>query len=298
MSLGLTKIFMPFTSTFQTLRLSTSLPAALMLRSQLQAGSPALYSVGMAMLLLAVITAVLAWFDPRLFQGVSTWAKPLKFQLSTGLYLLTLALLMNWLPSDKKRTWLARYVVWSATGAGVFEVAYITWQGGLGLASHYNNASSFYAAMYTLMGVGAVILTTASLALAVLIARSPGYALPRALKHAVVLGLLLTFVLGTGFGSYLGAQRSGHWVGGALIDAGGLPLFNWSRTGGDLRVAHFFGIHAMHFIPAIAALAAAARLPGARHVAGVWLLAFGFAVLTAWTFVQAARGQPFLSGLF
>ncbi len=289
---------MPFTSTFQTLRLSTGLPATLMLRSRMQAGSPALYSVGMAMLLLAVITAALAWFDPRLFQGVSTWAKPLKFQLSTGLYLLTLALFMAWLPAEKKHNWLARYVVCSGIGAGVFEVAYITWQGGFGLASHYNFTPPFYSAMYTLMGVGAMILTTASLALAALIARSPGYALARTLKHAVVLGLVLTFVLGTGFGSYLGAQRAGHWVGGALTDAGGLPLFNWSRSGGDLRVAHFFGIHAMHFIPAIAALALAARLPGAKHVAGVWLLAFGFAVLTVWTFVQAARGLPFLSGLF
>ena len=274
------------------------LDSVLLLRGRLRAGSPALYSVGMAMLLLAVITAALAWFDPRLFQGVSTWAKPLKFQLSTGLYLLTLALFMAWLPSDKKRTWLARYVVWSGIGAGVFEVAYITWQGGFALASHYNFTPPFYSAMYTLMGVGAVILTTASLALAAVIARSPGYALPRALKHAVVLGLVLTFVLGTGFGSYLGAQRAGHWVGGALSDAGGLPLFNWSRTGGDLRVAHFFGIHAMHFIPAVIALAVAARAGFKRNIAAVWLLATLYCGLTVWTFAQAARGQPFLAGLF
>ena len=289
---------MPFTSTFQTLRLSTSLPATLMIRSRMQAGSPALYSVGMAMLLLAVITAALAWFDPRLFQGVSTWAKPLKFQLSTGLYLLTLALFMAWLPAEKKHNWLARYVVCSGIGAGVFEVAYITWQGGFALASHYNFTPPFYSAMYTLMGVGAVILTTASLALAALIARSPGYALARTLKHAVVLGLVLTFVLGTGFGSYLGAQRAGHWVGGALSDAGGLPLFNWSRTGGDLRVAHFFGIHAMHFIPAVIALAVAARAGFKRNIAAVWLLATLYCGLTVWTFAQAARGQPFLAGLF
>jgi hypothetical protein len=265
------------------------------LRSLLQAGSPALYNVGIAMLLMAAITLVLALVDARLFQGVSTWAKPLKFQLSTGVYLLTLALFMAWLPFEKRQTWFAKYVVWSAIAAGLFEVVYITWQGALGLGSHYNRASAFYATMYTLMGVGAVILTTASLALAVLIARSPAYALPRAIKHAVVLGLVLTFILGTGFGSYLGAQRAGHWVGGALTDAGGLLLFNWSRTGGDLRVAHFFGIHAMHFVPAISALAAAARLPGAKHVASSWLVAAAFTALTVLTFVQAVRGQPFLS---
>ena len=289
---------MTSTSSFQTFRLSAGLPAVLLLRTRMQAGSPALYVVGMAMLLMAAMTLMLAWLDPRVFQGVSTWAKPLKFQLSTGVYLLTLAWFMAWLPDDKRQTRLGRYVVWSAVGAGVFEVVYITWQGAFGMASHYNRTSNFYAAMYTLMGVGAVILTTASLALAVLIARSPAYALPRAIKHAVVLGLVLTFVLGTGFGSYLGAQRAGHWVGGALTDAGGLPLFNWSRSGGDLRVAHFFGIHAMHFVPAIAALAAAARLPFAKHVASAWLLAAAFSALTVWTFVQAASGQPFLSTWF
>ena len=289
---------MTFTSSFQTSRFSTGLPALLLLRTRMQAGSPALYVVGIAMLLMAAMTLVLTWLDPRVFQGVSTWAKPLKFQLSTGVYLLTLAWFMAWLPDDKRQTRLGRYVVWSAVGAGIFEVVYITWQGAFGMASHYNRTSTFYASMYTLMGVGAVILTTASLALAVLIARSPAYALPRAIKHAVVLGLVLTFVLGTGFGAYLGAQRAGHWVGGALTDAGGLPLFNWSRSGGDLRVAHFFGIHAMHFVPAIAALAAAARLPGAKHVASTWLSAAAFSALTVWTFVQAAQGKPFLPGWF
>ena len=289
---------MTSTSSFQTFRFSASLPAALRLRARMQAGSPVLFVVGIAMLLMAVMTLVLAWLDPRLFQGISTWAKPLKFQLSTGMYLLTLALFMAWLPVDKQQTRLGRYVVWSAVGAGIFEVVYITWQGAFGIASHYNNTSAFYSAMYTLMGVGAVILTTASLALAVLIARSPAYALPRALKHAVVLGLVLTFVLGTGFGAYLGAQRAGHWVGGALTDAGGLPLFNWSRSGGDLRVAHFFGIHAMHLVPAVAALVAATRLPGAKHIASAWLLAAAFSSLTVWTFVQAVQGQPFLSSWF
>lgn len=289
---------MTSTSNFQTSRLTASLPEVLHLATRMQAGSPVLYTAGLAMLVMAAITAVLVWLDPRLFQGVSTWAKPLKFQLSTGSYLLTLALFMAWLPDDNRQTRLSRYVVWSAVSAGIFEVVYITWQGAFGLASHYNYAPGFYSTMYTLMGVGAVILTTASLALAVLIARSPAYALPRAIKHAVVLGLVLTFILGTGFGSYLGAQRTGHWVGGALTDAGGLPLFNWSRTGGDLRVAHFFGIHAMHFVPAIAALAAAARLPGAKRVASAWLVAAAFSGLTVWTFMQAVQGKPFLSSWF
>ncbi len=36
--------------------------------------------------------------------------------------------------------------------------------------------------------------------------------------------------------------NSGHWIGGDMTDATGLPVFKWSTTGGDLRVSHFIGL--------------------------------------------------------
>jgi hypothetical protein len=155
--------------------------------------------------------------------------------------------------------------------------------------------------MYTLMGIGAVVLASAALVLGILIARNRDYGLPAAVKLAVVLGLILTFAIGTGFGGYLSAQRAGHWVGGVLSDSGGLPLVKWSRSGGDLRVAHFFGIHAMHFIPAFAFalhLAGSMRMRQTtqkRAVQAVWIFAIAFTGFCIWTFIQARLGLPFFA---
>jgi hypothetical protein len=82
----------------------------------------------------------------------------------------------------------------------------------------------------------------------------------------------------------------GHLVG----DAGGatVPLMGWSREAGDLRVAHFFATHAMHFVPALA-LVSAVVFGGARRLP-VWLLALGYAGFTIFTLDQALAGRPFL----
>jgi hypothetical protein len=265
------------------------------LRAHVQKTSAPLYWVGLALLLIALATLALTVIDARQLQGVSVWLKPFKFLLSTGVYLLTLALFMSWLPAQAQQSRTARYVVWAAVIAGLFEVTYITWQGSQGIASHFNTKTPFLATMYTLMGVGAVALASASLVLGVLIARTGTYSLPPYLKLAMVLGLVLTFVIGTGFGGYLSAQRTGHWVGGVLSDSGGLPIVKWSRSGGDLRVAHFFGIHAMHFIPAFALALGMARVPQTHSVRAVWIFAFSYSAFCVWTFVQARSGVPFLA---
>jgi hypothetical protein len=275
-----------------TMNLNASRETSLLARIQKTAAP--LYWVGLALLLMSIASLALTLLDSRQFQGVSVWLKPFKFQLSTGVYLLTLALFMVWLPVAALRTKTARYAVWAAVVSGMFEVGYITWQGSQGLASHFNTQTPFFATMYTLMGVGAVVLASASMALSILIARNPSYALPPALTLSIVLGLGLTFFIGTAFGGYLSAQQAGHWVGGVLSDSGGLPLVKWSRSGGDLRVAHFFGIHAMHFIPATAVVLHLAGISQMRAVRAVWIFAVSFTVFCTWTFVQALQGLAFI----
>ena len=107
-----------------------------------------------------------------------------------------------------------------------------------------------------------------------------------------MLGLGLTFALTLVFAGTL-SQNGGHFVGGGGSDAGGLWLMGWSREVGDLRVAHFFGTHAMHLVPLFGFLAGRLLAPGAA-VASTWGFAAAYTGLCIATFLQALAGRPFL----
>lgn len=261
-------------------------PLLLRVLRRLIARQPLLARTALAMVLLAIPAAVLTQIDPRLLDGVSVWTKPFKFLLSLGVYLGTLAWFYGLLPGEVRRSPGGRWLAWVAVVTATFEVAYISLQAARGEASHFNTATPFTAAMYSLMGVGAVTLSACSPWLAVLVARHNRDGVYR---QSVILGLWLTFLLGAVGGMYMGSQ-TGHWVGGTASDAGGLPLFGWSRDGGDLRVAHFLGIHAMQILPLAGWLLRERR--GARMaMLGTTLL---FMVATAGLFAQAVLGRPLL----
>ena len=261
----------------------------------LAARTPLLWWGGWALLLAALPTLVAITLDDRLFNGISVWIKPAKFMVSAGVHLLTLALCAAWWPLPQARGRL-KGLEWVALLTALFEVVYITWRASRGEASHFNLATPFSQLMYSLMGIGAVALTGCAGVMGWTFWRAgdrSAASRDRLLHTGVVLGLMLGWLLGTVSGAWVGGSSTGHWVGGTPSDAGGLPLLGWSRDGGDLRVAHFFGLHAMQALPLFAA--ALWRFgPASTVQARGWLLT-GAALYTALTvavFVQAVSGQP------
>ena len=91
-------------------------------------------------------------------------------------------------------------------------------------------------------------------------------------------------ILGTIAGVYM-SSHTGHWVGGEMSDAHGLGFLGWSTTGGDLRPAHFVGLHAAQIIPL-------AALTGDRRV--VYGLSVLMVLATAALFALGASGIPLL----
>ena len=255
---------------------------------------PILFRSGVAMLVLAVLGSAGLLLDERTVNGINLWIKPIKFLVSVGVYQISLAAFFLALSPLANRSVAGRYIVWTSLGAGWFEVLYIAIQAARGTTSHWNYSSTLTIFMYALMGVGAVVLTSAAFVQGWMIWRYRSVAIPPALRWGLVIGLMMTFVLGAGFGGAMSAISTTHWVGGTLSDANGLPLMEWSRDGGDLRVAHFFGIHAMHFVPAFAWLAVR-TVSKSLAIHATVIFAVLLAMVTIGTFVQALLGQPFIA---
>ncbi len=73
----------------------------------------------------------------------------------------------------------------------------------------------------------------------------------------------------------------------------GLPFVNWSTTGGDLRIVHFFGMHAMQALPILGFLLDRAGARSARNVVmatGILWLAVMSGLL-----MMALQGRPLLA---
>ncbi len=232
---------------------------------------------GIALLTAMVPTAIALGLDDRMLRGVSVWLKPLKFMLSIGVLSLTTAWFIGHLPRHHRRGRWVTAVAAMVIGAGAFELAYITVQAARGLGSHYNVTDTFHAVMYPLMGLGAIVLTASQPLLAWLLWRHPDARIPPVYRASVLAGLVLTFVLGGGVGALLSGLQPPA--------VAGMSFLGWSPSSGDLRPAHFLGIHSEHLLPA-AGLLLATFLPTRGRawlavLALLHLMVFGALVVVA-----------------
>jgi type IV secretory pathway VirB2 component (pilin) len=242
-------------------------------------------------LLGALATLAAMQLDARTLYDVNVWIKPTKFFVSLAVYYATLAWVFGYLPQQTHRSRAGRFVIFAPLAVGVYEMTWIVAAAAIGIPSHFNAESPLWIMAYRLGGVGSLLLIVAILVQGLMVARQRTVTLAPALRAGIVAGAVIAFGATLITAGYLSASGS-HWVGGVPSDAGGLPLFGWSRTGGDLRVAHFFALHAQQVLPALGLLAVRAGRPDARG-----LVAAGAAVYVAlivYTFVQALRGVPFL----
>lgn len=230
---------------------------------------------GLAMALAMLPTLVALGLDGRELRGVGVWAKPLKFMAATSLFALTLAWFMDLVEPAHRGARSLRWMAGLTMAIAFAEVAYITLQAALGQPSHYNFSDALHIALYSAMGFAAAVMTATQLILAWAIVRHGRPGLHPAWRASVVAGLVLGFLLGGTAGGLLGSMQP---PAGA-----GVPIVGWHLAGGDLRPAHFLGLHATQLLP-LAGLALA-RLPVRRG--RVWLAAITAGYVAVWTGVLA-----------
>ena len=214
----------------------------------------------------------------------------MKFHIAFTIYLATLAIYARFMPDGlRPRRW--RIFAGVIIAAILFEVIWIGAAAALGQASHFNETSGLWIALYALAGIGAVTLTSASLAMGLQVRANRATGLAPALHLSLWLGLCLTFVLTVivaGTMSSMGGHHVGLPVTGAQV-----AFMGWSREVGDLRVAHFLATHALHAVP-LAGLLASRLLSPSQATATVIAAALAYSGLVLGTFVQALAGLPLI----
>lgn len=255
---------------------------------------PRLAAAAFAMAALAVPTA-LAWLsDDRQFQGVDTWIKPLKFEISVAVHLLTLAVILPLAGDRFRASWAGRSVVWPVIVPIILEVLYIAWRASRLEASHYNRDDWAGIALYAVMGIGAVMFTIAPGLLAYGLSRRDAAPMPEVVRWSLVVGLALTCVFGLASGAILSASASGHYVGVVPPEHRTIPFFGWSLAVGDLRVAHFLGLHALQIIPAVGLVLWQATRRSKPALVALGAVSAAYAAVTATALAAALQARPLL----
>lgn len=275
-------------------------PVAASLR-RVVAWHPPLMAVAGLMVVCAVVSVVGLGVDPRTVLGAPVWAKPLKFSLSILLYAVTWAWLLAHLPRWRMR---ARRLGTVIAVALVIEQALILGSAATGARSHFDVSDGVHVTVWAVMAVSITVLYVCTFvtSAALFVLRLPTPALTVAVRAGALIalaGMGLAFLM-TGPTPAQLAEPDGivgaHAVG--VPDGGpGLPVLGWSTTGGDHRVAHFVGMHALQLLPLAALLLGALgrRVPRLGDPTTqrrlVVVAATAYAAGTGLFAVQASLGQ-------
>jgi hypothetical protein len=257
---------------------------------ELRARNPLLFDVGAAHIILLFIMMMVAPFDDRLVMGINPWIKPMKFASSIAIYLLTMGWLLHELPLTEK---IKRRVSWIIAVTLVIEIVLISMQAARGVTSHFNSTTPFNRAVFAVMGASIAFNILVAAYVALKFWRTEAK-IPAPYLWGIRIGLTV-FVLASLEGFAM-VRHSAHSVG--VPDGGaGLPFLNWSTRGGDLRVAHFFGIHALQVLPLASYLLSTRRAGSSTINAVRWVQIGGavYALLALLLFLWALAGKPLIS---
>ncbi|MEP6979946.1 MAG: hypothetical protein ABJA16_04200 [Nakamurella sp.] len=240
-----------------------------------------MFVVGAVLLVSAVIhsgIAVGALISGQEWSGPISWRKPVVFAGSFGMLSLTAAWVLHLLPTTR---WL-----WIPTLLlGVFsliEVSAITIQKWRGVPSHFNQTTSFDAAMFGTMALSVLMVVVAIVILLtwVLVAFRGN----SGERVAAIAGLVSLIAAG-----YIGNQMIEVGTAQTLV-TGSVPYEVVFGAEGSSKLSHFVGMHLIQFLAVIAIVSSARRRLALVTLAAIGgLSVFGSVTLTAYA------GRPWIA---
>ncbi|MDF3819718.1 hypothetical protein P3G55_07410 [Leptospira sp. 96542] len=216
---------------------------------------------GVIMFFLTLSVIPLLFLDGRTITGANAWIKPFKFTVSVLLYsFTTIWILIAFVTNGKQNV----RIQWALTITSLIEIILIFFQAARGEASHFNISTPLNQIIFSVMGTSISIFWVFHLWILYLILKNKS--ITNVYKEILGWGLFVS-----GFGMILGffmttprpeqleqmkagvfLLSGGHNFGGS--DGGqGITFLGWSTEYGDMRIAHFVGMHCMQIFTAIAA---------------------------------------------
>lgn len=246
---------------------------------QLKYRNETLFYYGLLCLVFAVIFLLLTKFTTIQVYNVSAWYKPFKFAFSTFLFSWAMAWYCYYLPDFN-----IKLFNWSVILLLGFEIFYIAFQANKGQLSHYNLSTPVYAALLSMMALAATLVTLYTAYVVWLFFTNTFPELPNYYVWAIRFGIVIFVIFS--FEGFAMGSRLNHSVG-ALNDNSNWFIIGWSKTVGDLRVAHFIGMHALQVLPLLSFYI----FKNTKLTIGLSLV---YGLLAIMTLVQALKGRPLI----
>lgn len=244
---------------------------------ELRERNETLFYFGLLCLGLALLCIILSHFSTTKVHGINAWYKPFKFAISIGLFSWTMGWYCFYLPDYNVKPYN-----WSIIVLLGWELLYIFIQAQRGELSHFNVSTPIYSIIYGLMGLSAVLVTLYTAYVGFLFFRYSFPELPHYYVWAIRLGILICVIFS--FEGALMGSRMNHSIG-ALNDNSNLFIVGWSKTVGDLRIAHFIGMHALQVLPLLSFYLL-------KNTKATIFMSLLYGLLALVTLVQALQGKP------
>ena len=254
--------------------------------SELKRRNTFLWFIGWFHVVLFVAAFIMSLLDPTQVMGINAWIKPMKFSISITFYVWTFGWIMHELRAKFPR--MTTVLSWTIGVSMLLEILVIYIQAWRGVRSHFNFESALDGSLFGVMGIMIAINTVCIIIVAFLF-----FIIDSSNKSSYIWAIrlaLIIFIFANWTGGYMignGAHSIGGEDGGA-----GLPFLNWSINHGDVRAAHFFGLHSIQFIPLIGH--SMRKKNDALPI--VWVFAILYALILGIIFYIAFTGSPLIGG--